>query len=446
MKLPPQNIEAEESLLCACLLSGKVRLSDDLSGIADALTPDDFYKTAHKHIFTAVANLLKNKQVVDLSTVYLELKRLGLEKSAGGATYLSKLTDQPIATDMVYYTKLVKAAAVGRKIIETAQEIAVSVYDQALPTADSVVELLDKAQASMLNINFDLNIGTFIPFADACHQRVDDYESMYKIGRVPGVRTGFRTIDLLTGGFYGSKLIVIAARPRVGKTALMLNMAKNIAADGHKVGIFSIEMDKEELLDRQIAGISGINSIKLSTGYGITPDDWGKIHEAANKIYTLPIFIDDTGGLTVQEIKRRARIMKKAGVKIIFIDQLSKIRGGQGRSEYEQRSFILNELATLKKELRIPICLLAQINRNADNRPNSKPTLQDLKSTGAIEEDADIVIIGHRPFLYTQKEEDERKATWEIAKHRQGATKNVDMFFDAKTTTFYELTKEYSQT
>jgi replicative DNA helicase len=259
-------------------------------------------------------------------------------------------------------------------------------------------------------------------------------------GHEPGIKTGFRSIDSLTGGFWGALFIIIAARPGIGKTAFMLNMAKNMASCGHRVGIFSIEMDKESLIDRQIASLSGINSIRLRTGR-IGTEDWKAINQAAEKIYNLPIVIDDTGGLTIQELKRRARLMAKKGAEIIFIDQLSKIRGGTGQSDWEKRSCVVNELAEFKKELRIPIVLLAQINRKAED--TRKPSLNHLKSTGSLEEDCDLCLIGHRDFPYTRKPEDETKANWELAKNRNGATTDIPMQWDGKTTTFYEVVANY---
>lgn len=430
-KLPPQNIEAEESLLCSCLLS-------DPTEILDILNQEDFYSPANGKIYKAIQNLSKAKQPIDLTTVYTELANLNLIDDVGGAKYLSKLLDIPQASNMVHYAKIIKTASTGRQLIKKANQIANAVFDDP----SNISELLDKAQSEMLSISLDFIDSNYISFNDLCVKRIEQYEEM-KRGNTLGLKTGFHSIDYLTGGLSGSKLIIIAARPRVGKTAIMLNMAHSIASRCNKVGIFSIEMDKEELMDRQIASLSGINSIRLSTGGHLDAEDWSKIHESAGKIYNLPIFIDDTGVITIQELKRRARKMVKQGIDIIFIDQLSKIRGGQGRSEYEQRSFVVNELATLKKELRIPICLLAQINRKADDRPDKRPTLSDLKSTGSLEEDADIIFIGHRPFLYTKDPQDEGKATWEIAKHRQGPTRSIDMRFDDKTTTFHEVTTTY---
>ena len=430
-KLPPQNIEAEQGLLASCILSDPVE-------VLDLLSPDDFYRSAHNKIFTAILSLYKKKEPIDLTTLFTELKVMGCIEEVGGATYLSKLLDCPIASNNVLYAKIIKAAAVGRRIIEISSKTTQSIFDSEI-THNNIVELLDTAQSEMMKIGFEIGNDKHISVADLCLKRISDYEELCK-GHAPGIKTGFSMLDALTGGFWGSLFVAIAARPSIGKTAFMLNLAKNMASSGHKVGIFEIEMDKEKLLDRMISSLSGINSIRLRTGR-IGSEDWKAINQAAEKIYSLPIVIDDTGGLTVQELKRRARQMVKQGVEIIFIDQLSKIRGGKGKDIFAQNTNIVNELAEFKKELRIPICLLVQINRKAEE--SKRPYLNHLKNTGAIEEDVDLCLIGHREYPYTKKPEDETKANWELAKNRDGATMDIPMQWDGKTSTFYEITDNY---
>lgn len=433
-KLPPNSIEAEESLISGILIN-----NDTLSDIIDILIPEDFYRTAHQKIFSGIIKLHVKKEPVDLVTLPNILKEAGMLEEIGGATYLVTLVETvPLAVNPEHYAKIIKKASVARQLIEAANEIANSAYD----SNGNIVDILDAAQSKIININFDMDNNNFISISELIPKRIDQYEEMSNQKRVLGIQTGFADIDRLTGGLKGSKFIVIAARPRVGKTALMMNMATNMAKAGHKIGIFSIEMDKEELVDRLISSKSGVNTIKLASGWGLNSEEWEKITYAAERIYEYPIIIDDTGGLKIQELKRRARKMVKDGIEIIFIDQLSKIRGGKGRSEYEQRSYIVNEIAILKKELRIPICLLAQINRKLEDRTNKKPTLGDLKSTGSLEEDSDLVLLGHRKYEYTKAEEDRHHAEWEIAKHRQGATCNIKMYWNGKTVTFSSLQRE----
>ena len=427
-RLPPQSIEAEEALLSRIFFDSKV-----LVDIVDILQPNDFYRSAHQKIFSGIMKLFLKKEPIDIVTVPEILKEMDVLEEIGGATYIVTLVETvPLAVNAEHYAKIIKKASVARQLIVATNDIATSAY-----TANgNIVEVLDNAQSMLLNINLDIGSFNFTTSAELIMQRISQIEKMSKEGRPMGIQIGFSSFDYLTGGLKGSKFIIIAARPRIGKTALMLNVTNNIAASGHKVGIFSIEMEKEELIDRQISSKSGVNLTKLTSGRGITPDDWATIHSAAETIYNYQIVIDDTGGLRLQELKRRARQMLKDGVEIIFIDQLSKIRGGKGNSEYEKRSYIVNEIAILAKELRIPVCLLAQINRKLEDRQNKKPTLGDLKSTGSLEEDADIILLGHRDYEYTKNEEDMHHAEWELAKNKQGATTDMDMYWDGKTVTF----------
>lgn len=427
-RLPPQSIEAEESLLSRIIIDSEV-----LVNIVDILLPNDFYRSAHQKIFSGIMKLFIKKEPIDLITVTEILKEIGVLSEVGGATYIATLVEAvPLAVNAEHYAKIIKKASVARQLIVAANDIAKSAYE----ANGDIVDVLDSAQSRLININLDIGSVGYTTSAELIMQRIPQIEKMSKEGKTLGIQTGFSSFDLLTGGLRGSKFCIIAARPRIGKTAFMMNITNNIAASGHKVGIFSIEMEKEELVDRQISSKSGVNLTKLSSGRGITPDDWVAIHGAGEVIYNYQIVIDDTGGLRIQELKRRARQMLKDGVEIIFIDQLSKIRGGKGNGEYEKRSYIVNEIATLAKELRIPICLLAQINRNVEDRQNKKPTLGDLKSTGSLEEDADIILLGHRDYEYTKNEEDMHHAEWELAKNKQGATTNMEMYWIGKTVTF----------
>jgi len=429
-RLPPQDIMAEESVLASCMLD-----SESLETALDILQPEDFYKKAHQNIFSTFQYLTRNKKPVDLTTVAGCLLNFKKMDEVGGASYLSELLNNcPMATNITAYSENVKTKAVLRKMIE----VQVKNIDICYETTD-VKETLDNVQNSILGIEINNHNENCISMADMTFQSIERYEALQEDrGPVP-VRTGFPTVDKLTGGgFRGSKLIIIAGRPRMGKTSIMLNMARNMAKNGDKVGIFSIEMDKEELDDRLTSSETGINSLKLSSGKWLSADDWERITEASAEKSTWPIIIDDTGGIGIMELKRRARVMKKSGVRIIFIDQLSKIRSAIKGSEYERRTDTVNELAFLKKELRIPIVLLAQIRRSYDNRKIKKPTIEDLKSTGALEEDTDIVLLLHREYEYTKAEEDKNNAELEIAKQRSGPERNILLNWTAKLTTFTE--------
>lgn len=434
-ELPPQSIEAEESLLSRMIID-----NSPITDIIDILSPNDFYRTAHQKIFTGIINLHLKQEPVDLVTLSNILKETGDLRTVGGATYLATIVDTvPLAVNAEHYAKIIKKASIARQLILTANKISVSAY---APDID-IVEVLDDAQHQIINIGFDLNNETFTTVPNILIERISQIEAMSRKGKKMGIQTGFPDLDRLTGGFRGAQFIIIAARPRIGKTAFMMNLANNMAFSGHKVGIFSIEMDKEDLIDRLIASRSGINLTKLVTGQKLTNEEWEKINKAAESIYKYQMIIDDTGGLQIQELKRRARKMLKEGVEIIFIDQLSKIGGGKGNGFYEKTSYLVNEIAVLKKELRIPVCLLAQINRKLEDRSNKKPTLGDLKATGSLEEDADIILLGHRKYEYTKAEEDLHHAEWEIAKHKQGAGMNMEMDWNGKTVTFKSITRRY---
>ena len=427
-KIPPQNIEAEQRLLAACILGAPA----EALGI---LEPKDFYRKTHQDIFSAISSLAERKEPIDAVTIYAELKVMG--KDEGGAIQISKILDAPVAIDLKHYSNIVKACSLGRKLLATAQEITNEVHNTEIIPAN-INDLLLGARTRLSGL--EGNSGYAPPsFSERCMKRLDQYEEFGK-GKPFGIKTGFPMLDYLTGGLWGSKLVIIAARPGVGKTSLMMNMARHMASHGHDVGIFSIEMDAEELIDRQISSLSGVSSIRPATGKKLSVYEWRQISEAVEKIHSYPLIIDDTGGIKIQELCKRIRETVKNGAEIIFIDQLSRIRGGTGRSSYEQNTSIVSELAALKKELKIPICLLAQINRQAEDRPDKKPTISNLKNTGELEESADIILIGHRPYVHTRKEEDRTKAEWELAKHRNGQTKNIYMRWDEETTMFQELT------
>jgi replicative DNA helicase len=427
-KIPPQNIEAEQRLLAACILGAPA----DALNILEA---SDFYQKLHQNIFSAIAFLAERKEPIDAVTIYTELKAMGVD--AGGATQISKILDAPVAIDMKHYANIVKACSLGRKILAAAQEIMNKVHGTEIIPAN-INEILLNARAAVAKIEGSSGY-TPMSFSERCMKRLDQYEEFSK-GKPFGIKTGFPVLDYLTGGLWGSKLVIIAARPGVGKTAIMMNMARHMASRGHDVGIFSIEMDAEELIDRQISSLSGVSSIRPATGKSLSVEDWKRVNEAVEKIHGYPLTIDDTGGIKIQELCKRIRETVKNGAEIIFIDQLSRIRGGTGRSSYEQNTGIVSELAALKKELKVPICLLAQINRQAEDRPDKKPTISNLKNTGELEESADIILIGHRPYVHTRKEEDRTKAEWELAKHRNGQTANIYMRWDEAITTFQELT------
>jgi replicative DNA helicase len=421
----PQNIEMEESVLAGCLL-----FPSFLEDVVDNLLPDHFYRSAHQKIFSAITLQIKQKKPVDLAIISTILREHGLLDEIGGATYLAKLSDAPVPSNMEYACEKLRESATLRKTIEICHKTIESCFDN-----NDAMGIIDNIQRDILNID-NFSIDNFITMQELTPQSIDRYENAKKDNGDYKIKTGFYEFDTLIGGLSGSKLIIIAGRPRMGKTACMLNMAQYMAQRGDMVGIFEIEMDKEDLDDRLMASLTGINTIRLQSGKYLGLTEWEKITEAASKKYDLPIIIDDTGGIKISELKRRSRKMKKLGCKIIFIDQLSKIIGDRRKSKFEEATQIVEELGHLKKELRIPIVLLAQISRQAITRVGKRPMLEDLKNTGQLEEEGDIVILLHRPFVYTKDPNDEGHALFDVAKARGAPERTINLYWDGKTTSF----------
>lgn len=419
-KILPHSQDFETSVIAGLLID------QDYSRIAlDLLKPSDFYSTAYQQIFEAASNLAGKGEPVDLVTVKEQLNGLI------SASDLARIVDFPVPVNISAYCRKLQEYAKRRELIEITNDVQADAFD----TSTDFSELLDDAKTDIQAIDSGAD-DTFQGMPTMTMESVNRYIHKHKR---PGIKTGFAELDAITGGLIGSALMIIAARPGIGKTAMMLCMARYMARAGHHVGIFSIEMDAAQLMDRLFSMETGINSVRLSTGAKLDRAEADLITRAAETVSEWPIVIDDTGGISIAELKRRCRRMKKAGVEIIFIDQLSKITGGQGRSEYERKTDIVNQISALAKELRIPVVLLAQINRNIEGRADKSPTLADLKSTGSLEEDADLILLGHREYIYSQDPADKYKAQWELAKHRAGPTRVLYFAWDPKRTLFEDL-------
>jgi len=433
-KMPPQSIEAEESVISAIMVRNEIYLD-----VPDILTPSDFYRSAHQKIFSAMVKLFSNKEPIDLTTLTNILRKQGQLEEIGGAVYLAKLIDEvPLAVNAPHYAQIVREKACLRQLIEKANTIIKHCFEDS----DSAAIILDNAQREITSINIGGQHDTFTTMEELTCQTYEHLEALNE-GKAPrGIKTGFWELDMLTGGFVGSKLIVLGARPRIGKTSMMLNMAQNMAKNGHKVGIFSIEMDKEELDISLLSAESGINSMRLRFGTGPDKYDWEKIGQASEEKSKWPIIIDDTGALPIMELCRRARKMKRDGCEVVFIDQFSKIKGDRRKNKFEEATEIVECLGDLKKELRLPVVLLAQINRKLEDRGNKKPLLADLKNTGQLEEEADIALLLHREEEYYPSPENKGKANLEIAKHRGGPCKDITLRWDAKRTLFTSIEPE----
>lgn len=423
----PQNIEAEQSLLSAMLISPEA-CEEALS----ILKRDDFYQTPHKIIFKACQDLYRKKQPSGLVTVASYLKDNKQLEQAKGAAYLAYLVDQvPLATNIEHYASMLKNKALLRRLLLSGNEIISLVQE----STDSPVEILDKAQRLMLDISCDRQ-GGYSQLSDLLDEGIDRYEMLSKSSEgITGISTGYKGLDQLTCGFQTSDLIVIAGRPSMGKTALMLSMARNVGLTGKGVGIFSLEMAKSQLIDRLNSVESNVNGLKFRSGR-FTKDDWVAIVEGVGRLYELKIYIDDRADISHMEIRRNARLMKKAGVEIIFVDYLGLMVGEKGYGRVEEVSSITRSLKACAKELDMPVVALSQLNRSLEGRDNKRPRLSDLRDSGAIEQDADVVLFIYRDEVYHKNSPDKGIAELNIAKQRNGPTGTVKLHWNAFTTRF----------
>ena len=420
----PHDTETEQSILSALLIDNAG--FDDLGG----LSPEDFYTFAHQTIFKSMLRLTAKGQAVDLVTVASHLKSAGQLEKIGGATYLSTIADAaPVALNVKEYARATRNLAAVRKMIRAGMRV----VDLA-QKATNVEEYISQAQAEILAVQTTDSQDKVFDMQTLMSDALDRIEDAQTRGTDVGMSMGLPTLDPLLQ-IFGSKLIIVAGRPGMGKTALALSMAARRARAGTKVGFLSIEMDKESLSDRLLGHAANVNSLLFYSTGSLGASSRRDITDAAGDLADLPLYVDDAD-CTAQDVERKCRKFKKMGCEMIFIDQLSKIRGRAGQSKFEQYSDNCSSIALLKKELRIPIVLLCQLNRNVEQRQDKRPGLADLKQTGMIEEDADIVFLLYRPGYYDETS-DQGLSEIILAKNRQGA-RGVEqqVLFNAKRMMF----------
>ncbi len=424
----PHNLEAEKTVISAILQYPEI-----VPELVDMIEPGDFYNPKHSIIFQGVCDLVSRKEPVDLATI---ADTVDVQFPAVGS-YLSEIADKAPTSQVQNHVRLVLEHSALRQAISLCNKSLSDLYN----CNGNASDVIDEIQTKFLQLGVRGTKQQYETMRELMHQTIDRYRSLRE-GKERGIKTGFFLLDQATGGFRGSQFIVIAGRPGMGKSSLALNMADYCGQCAIPCGIFSLEMDKEEWNDRHITLKTGISTSRLNKDGGADARDWQSIMNAASIISKYPVMLDDSGGLTVAEIKRRARLMVKNGARIIFIDQLSKIRG-RGKDRFEKAANVVNELSTFPKEVRIPIVLLAQINREAERRGGQgvtrwthKPTVSMLKDTGTLEEDADIVLLVYRPYVYTKAREDDGFANVEIAKHRGGPTLDIELKWDGRRMAF----------
>ncbi len=437
-KIPPQNIEAEQSILGGILLDNHA-----LNEVLEILDVKAFYSEAHRKIFAAIIELSDKNEPTDLITLSSALKDKQQLEHVGGVVYLASLVDNvPSAANVAHYAKIVKEKAILRNLIGTATEILTKSYDAG---AD-VDHVLDEAEHAIFEISENKIRPAFFSIKDIVKDSFKTIEKLYERKElVTGVPTGFQKIDELTSGLQNSDLVIIAGRPSMGKTAFALNIARYAALEGNiPVAIFSLEMAKEQLAIRLLASEAKVDSQRMRKGF-LGETDWPKLTTAAGKLSEAPIYIDDTPAIGVLEMKAKARRLKaEAGLGLIILDYLQLMRSRGARDSREQEiSEISRSLKALAKELSVPVVALSQLNRKVEDRLNKRPQMADLRESGAIEQDADLIAFIYRDEVYNKAEGNPEKGIAEIiiGKQRNGPTGTAKLAFLEKYTCFENLAR-----
>ena len=438
-KVMPQKIDAEQSVLGAMFLSKTA-----LEKAVESLNKDMFYLDAHKKIFEVMKNLDDKKVPIDITTVTNELEEKKLLNQIGGVAYLTEIVNVvPTAANVDQYIKIIEDKYLRRNLIEAGTEIT----DLGFSSPDDIGEVLDEAEKKIFDVVKNRRGSEFKTIQDVLFKAQADLEKLSSMkNEIAGVPTGYYDIDKLTSGFHDNELIIIAARPAMGKTAFALNMAVNMAVNAKKsVALFNMEMGAEQLITRMLASVGQIESSKLRTGR-LEHQDWKRVNEAISRLADTRIFIDDTPGMTVSEMRAKCRRLANSedGLDIVIIDYLQLISGSARYAGQRQQevSEISRSLKTMAMELGIPVIALAQLSRSVEGREDKRPLLSDLRESGSIEQDADIVAFLYRDDYYNKEsaiDEDTSKSEFIIAKHRNGPTATVDMIFKRNTGSFFNM-------
>lgn len=438
-KVPPQNVDAEMSLLGAILIDEEV-----LADVSEHVKPRDFYDKRHGMVFDAIMRLYEKNKPVDLLTLTDELKRKGEIDEIGGSAYLTELTNYvPTAAHAESYAEIVAQKAVRRRLIKASGDISELGYDEATSTQ----ELLQQAEAELFAVSDQSLKQDLVSLESILTESFDRIEELHRNkGSLRGVRTGYRDLDNMTAGLQRSDLIILAARPAMGKTTLVTNLMYNVATIAKQpVLFFSLEMSKEQLVDRMLADASGVDSWNIRTG-NLSDDDFGKLSEAMGEMAEAPIYIDDTPGLSVLEMRTKARrAAHEQPLGLIIIDYLQLMQGS-GRHDgnrVQEVSEISRGLKLLARELDVPVIALSQLSRSVENRSPQIPQLADLRESGSIEQDADIVMFIYREAYYNPDTDRDNITDLIIAKHRNGPVGRIELYFHPERLRFMSLDKHH---
>lgn len=431
----PQNLDAEMSVLGICFLNEYA-----LDKVCEELLPEMFFDDKNRNIFTTICDLHKNKVAVDITTVKDDLEKKKKLEASGGVDYLSDVIDSvAIASNLEYYMQIVKDNYVRRNLIDTVTNIASNAYDE-----ENVTDLLDNAERNILNVVRARQSSEFVPIHEVLRRAQENLEILAQNKRtITGLETGFYDLDKYTAGLHGGEMIILAARPGMGKTSFALNIATNAAMTTEKaIAIFNLEMPAEMLVNRMISAVGQIDSYKLSTG-ALQSNDWKRYNEALSQLAETNIYIEDNASVTAAEIRAKCRRLANTekGLGLVVIDYLQLVTSGGRRTESRQVevSEISRSLKTMALELNVPVIALAQLSRNAEKRENSQPMLADLRESGSLEQDADLVLFINRKDYYdTNKDIKETIVPVDliIAKHRKGATGKIDLLFELNMSNF----------
>jgi replicative DNA helicase len=433
-KIMPQDIDAEQALIAACMLDREA-----CETALASLAPGEFYRTSHKVIFKAIQELDSQGLPIDLVMLAGRLKDTGLAEKSGGPSYLSCLIDTvPFATNAEAYVTRIREKFLRRRIIEEANAMA-----KAAQREPEIGDVLDRAQSALLALSVSPEIGGFDPLGKLLVPASERYELLHQnSGRLTGIPTGLTELDDLLLGLQRDELYVIAARPAMGKTALALGIALHAARKGFKVAIFSLEMGKNQLVDRAVAEESGISLMRLRSGL-LGEVEWDQIVSACERMDPLPLFINDRPALQVTQLHILARRLRKQnGLDLVVVDYLQLLQGEKKGGRYEEVAGISRSLKNLSKDLNIPVIALSQLNRSVETRSEKIPTLSDLRDSGQIEQDADVVALLYRDEVYNPNTVDKGIVEILVAKNRQGPPRTIRARFDGKTMRFTSLKQE----
>ena len=441
--VPPQNLEAEEAVLGSILLE-----QDSIISVMEFLVPDDFYRVAHQLIFAAMIELNQNSEAIDPITVSEKLRQKNQIDNVGGEAGIIELLDKvPTAANVEFYTQIVLEKSTRRKLIKTSTNIVKNAYQED----ETIANVLDTAERDILSVSEGRNKAGFIAIRDVLHDAYESLEERSKNnGEVTGIATGYIGLDRMTSGLHADELIILAARPSVGKTAFVLNIAKNVAVNlNETVAIFSLEMGAESLVERIICSHASINAGHLKTGK-LTDEEYTQYFVATGVLAEAPIYIDDTPGIRVSEIRAKCRRLKQErnNLGLVVIDYLQLIEGNGKESRQQEVSEISRNLKKLAKELKVPVIALSQLSRGVEQRQDKRPIMSDIRESGSIEQDADIVAFLYRDDYYRQEPDEngqvpevEPNSTIEviIEKNRSGPRGTVELNFMKEFNKFTNL-------